>query len=374
MQSSDGSFAFPILAPHTLPLSGVGSSKLLRSISMRCTLLRRAGFLQNLKPEKNNFFTNLWNKPRTRDESIKSYVPDVIEEGLREQRAVLQENTARDVVVELGYKVLSEIECKRPTPSIAPHLNKILTQYGYKDLIAQRPLSYLLYPCSTINTGHQPHELVLNFTENFRSFVEEVERNGCSLRNKNQNKEEQTAESGKVSTVPTPDVNGADAIPSDMTSDTLKSGPVIMASADKHEPMGVTLFIRILSGMSIANVQSGDLASAVRCVDAGLEYVVEPSRRGALLGMKSGILVRQRKYEEAVECAMEAVQVSGNIQGYIQGAFAMHMLHRLEEAVKFLERGREDHPMNTQLLDLMDKAVKELEQQPVVEETAKITS
>lgn len=342
---------------------------------LRRTLRKRGGFFQNFKSDKNNFFTSLWNKPQTRDERVKSYVPEVIEESLQEQRAVLQENTARDVVVELGYKILREIENKRPTPSIAPHLDKILQEYECKDLIAQRPLSYLLYPCSSMSGGHQPHELVSNFTENFRELVEEVERSGCSLRvGKRANISKTTRGEATLENVSDHAATLQEASSDDKPSDTSKSGPVIMVAKEEHEPMDVTLFIRVVSAMALANVQNGDLSSAVRCVDVCLDYVVEPSRHGGLLGMKAGILVHQRKFEEAVQCANEAVQVSGNIQGYIHGAFALRMLNRLKEVVQLLEKGREDHPMNTQIVELIEEARKDLEDKPVVEEPKKITS
>ncbi|ORC92172.1 uncharacterized protein TM35_000043860 [Trypanosoma theileri] len=326
---------------------------------MRRTLRVGAGFIQALNTGKTNFFTSLWNKPQTRDERIKEYVPEVIDESLREQRAVLAETTSRDVIVELGHKVLREIENKSPTPSIAPHLNKILLEYGSKDIISQRPLSYLLYPSSMIGGGQPSHELVTNFIDNFRSLVEEVERNGCSTRSNSLQKEEKHKSEDKSEKTPE---DGESKINTGNLVDNEKSGPVIMTSKEEHEPMDVTLFIRVVSAMALANVQHGDWSNAIRCVDAGISHVIDQSRLGGLLGMKAGILVHQKKYKEAVECANLAVEASGNIQGYIHGAFALRMLKKPQEAVHLLEKGREDHPMNMQIVGQMEELQKEIEQ------------
>ncbi|KAG8348644.1 hypothetical protein ERJ75_000778100 [Trypanosoma vivax] len=323
---------------------------------MRRSLRSCAGFLQNLNSGKTNFFTSLWSKPQTRDERIKEYIPEVIEESLREQRAVLQENTSRDRIVELGHRVLREIENKRPTPSIAPHLNKILQEYNCSGIIEQRPLSYLLYPCSTISSVQQPHELVANFTDNFRSFVEEVELNGCSFRVGDDRNHEQSYEEVGEAPLGSEGITGVAGGSGSEAQSTARSGPIVMASPQEHEKMDVTLFIRLVSGMALANVQNGDLKNAIRCVDVGIRHAIAPSRLGALLGMKAGILVHQRKYEEALECANKAVQVSRNIQGYIHGAFSLRALNRIEEALQLLEKGRDDHPMNTQLLALLEGA------------------
>ncbi|KEG15192.1 hypothetical protein DQ04_00151110 [Trypanosoma grayi] len=331
---------------------------------MRQTLKVCAGFLQNINSGKNNFFTSLWNKPRTRDERIKEYVPEVIDESLQEQRAVLEESTSRDVIVDLGHKVLSEIENKSPTPSIAPHLNKILQEYGSKDVIAQRTLSYLLYPSSTMSGGQQLHELVANFADNFRSLVDEVEKNGCSVRSKAEKSRTDNGGEEKRAEAPHDDPTRGTDTATMLSSSvaTSKSGPVIMASREEHEPMDITLFIRVMSAMALANVQYGDLNNAVRCVDLAISHVVEQSRLGGLLGMKAGILVHQKKYTEALECANLAVEASGNIQGYIHGAFALRMLKKPAEAVHLLEKGRDDHPMNTQIVVYIEEAQSEAEQ------------
>lgn len=293
---------------------------------------------------KSNFFTSLWNKPETKDERVKEYVPEVLEESLQEQRAVLQESTSRDVIVELGHKVLLEIENKSPTPSIAPHLNKLLREYGAKDIIAQRPLSYLLYPSSSaLSGGEQPHELVANFSDNFRTLVEEVERNGCSAR---------TVDAGAANPAEITDgTRDAEAPAADAHG-------VVMAGKGEYEPMDVTMFIKVASGMALANMHCNDLRNAVRCTDAGIAHAVDQQRLGGLLALRAGLLVHQKKYDEAAETARLAIDASGNLQGYLHGAYALRMLRRPEELVALLERGAEEHPMNTQLADQLETAQK----------------
>ncbi|EPY32067.1 hypothetical protein AGDE_08882 [Angomonas deanei] len=295
---------------------------------MRRTLLN-AGFLQGLKFGENaNVFTSLWNKPETSDSRVKEYVPEVLEESLAEQRAVLEESTSRDVIVELGHKILLGIENKTPTPNIAPHLNKILAEFGSKDIISQRPLSYLLYPNSNATSaGEQAHELISNFQENFKTFVESVEESGCSIRGKegkegDQKKVEKKEEESEPA-------EGEEA----------SGDKVIMTPKSEHEPMDITMFVKLVSGMALANMRCGDLRNAVRCVDAGIAHVVDQQRLGGLLGLKAGFLVHQKKYEEAVECANLAIGASENVQGFLQGSYALRKLGKEEEAVALLERG-----------------------------------
>ncbi|CAJ1034915.1 hypothetical protein, conserved [Leishmania lindenbergi] len=323
---------------------------------------------------KTDFFTNLWRKPQTRDERVKEYVPEVLEESLVEQHAVLEESTSRDTIVELGNKILQEMDNKSPTPNIAPHLNRLLLEYGVKDVIAQRPLSYLLYPnSSALSAGEQAHELVSSFPDNFRAMIEEVERNGCSA--KIPAPLLSASEAHALKAAPSVAVAGHDPTSSvDLGSGAATSGEpespapsgstpgddkasspsrrradsVIMASKDEYEPMDITMFVKVAAGLAMANLHCGDMRNAVRCVDAGIAYAKEASRRGGLLGLKAGLLVHQKKFVEAAHCAQLAVETSGNVQGYLHGAYALRKLSRLEEAVALLERGREDHPMNTQ--------------------------
>lgn len=328
-----------------------------------------AAFLPQLKfgSNKTDFFTTLWNKPQTRDERVKEYVPEVLEESLEEQRAVLEESTSRDVIVELGNKILQEIDNKSPTPSIAPHLTKLLAEYGVRDVIAQRPLSYLLYPNSTVMSGgEQAHELVSAFTDNFRAMIEEVERNGCSVKQPSSSAAaedaggkgeaaQQSAEATEEATVAASEP-AADAAPAQEHREegkplshtpSKKEGAVIMASKEEYEPMDITMFVKVAAGMAMANLHCGDLRNAVRCVDAGIVHAKEASRRGGLHALKAGLLVHQRKYEEAAKSALLAVEESDNVQGYLHGAYALRKLNQPEEAIALLEQGEEAHPMNT---------------------------
>ncbi|KAG5492717.1 hypothetical protein JKF63_01297 [Porcisia hertigi] len=327
----------------------------------------------NFGTNKTEFFTNLWNKPQTRDERVKEYVPEVLDESLEEQRAVLEETTSRDMIVELGNKILQEIDNKSPTPSIAPHLHKLLLEYGAKDLIAQRPLSYLLYPnSSALSAGEQAHELVSSFPDNFRAMIEEVERNGCSIKTPatalptavtHEPSGEPCAPTTEKVDTPSMQANRDAVMPGESQPTQLgdatpvdtkasmphqqTSGGVIMASKEEYEPMDITLFAKVAAGMALANLHCGDMRNALRCVDAGIAHAKESSRLGGLLALKAGLLVRQKKFAEAVDSARLAVEASGNVQGYLHGAYALRKLDRLEEAVALLEEGREAHPMNT---------------------------
>ncbi|EPY31286.1 hypothetical protein STCU_03532 [Strigomonas culicis] len=307
-------------------------------------------FLQGFKlGQDSNIFTNLWNKPETKDSRVKEYVPEVLEESLAEQRAVLQESTSRDVIVGLGHKVLQGIENKAPTPSLAPNLNKILIEYGAKDVIAQRPLSYLLYPNSSLSPDEQPHELVSSFQDNLRTLIESVESHGCSVR---ETAPSDAPPAGGVS----PTVTGAAPRvgAEDGAAHLPAGGEVIVASKSEHEPMDVTMFIKVVSGMALANMHCGDLRNAVRCVDCGIAHAVDQQRLGGLLGLKAGLLIHQNKYEEAADSARLAIEASHNIQGYLQGAYALRRLGRNEEVIALLEDAQEHHPMNTAITNQLD--------------------
>lgn len=289
-------------------------------------------------------FTKLWQKPETRDERVKEYVPEVLEESLTEQRKVLAESTSRDVIVDAGHRILREIENKAATPAIAPHLNKILLEFGAKDVIGQRSLSYLLYPSTATANNAQPHELVSGFVENFKSLVEHIEQNGRTAAPRSDSNVE-PAESEAPSGPATPsgsantetnDNNHAASQPAE--------GEVIMAKQEDVEPLDATLFVKLVGGMAMCNLQTGDLVNAVKCCDAGLKYAIEPSRIGGLYGLKAGILNRQKKFELAAEAAALAIQHSSNIQGFLQGAAALKALKRFDEVVGLLEEGRAAHP------------------------------
>lgn len=279
------------------------------------------------------FLGNLWNKPLTRDEQVKDYVPEVLEEALAEQRAVLAESTSRDVIVELGHKILKEIENKAATPSIAPHLAKIMSQYGGKDLISQRALSYLLYPSSSV-THQQPHDLVVNFHENFQKLIETVEREGSSS----------TPAPGKEASTSSVNSTAKDAA----ADNTQQSSP--------SEHSDIPLFAKVTAGMAMANVQCNDNKSALNCCDVALLHTKDATRKGGLLAMKAGILNRLGKFDDAAQAAKLAIEASNNPQGYIQGAAALKRLNKPEEVIGLLEKGHESHPendvLNAQLEDV----------------------
>ncbi|CCW69477.1 unnamed protein product [Phytomonas sp. Hart1] len=363
---------------------------------MRRTCLRFQGFFQNLKKgtDKYNLFTSLWNKPDTKDERIKEYIPEVLEESLQEQRRVIQESTTRDVIVESGHRILSEIEKKSPTPSILPHLSKIILEYGAKNIIALRPLSYLLYPSGLMSSNdRQPHDLILNFVDNFRSLIEEVEQNGCSARLSKAPSRIISAE-GEPSQTPlflsqTKDDNkGEECEEKDektarmalntglMNSTALNETNLLNEPCDnadessretKHppnafyaEPTDITLFVQVITGMALANLHCGDIPNAIHCVEIGINHVVDPTRRGALFGLKAGLLVRQKKFKEAVEIAKLAVEASDNPQGYLHGGYALRRLNAPNEAMALLEKGVENHPMNTRIVAQLEAAEKEV--------------
>lgn len=298
---------------------------------MRTSCIKYAGILQSLSKGKENFFTSLWNKPVTRDDRIKEYIPEVIEESLMEERAVSLENNARDGIVELGHKILTEIDRKSPTSRIAPYMTALLREYNSSELITQRPLSHLIYPTSSIlsNVDTQ-HELVMNFSENFRLLIEEVEQSGCSVRSAE-------AEASL------PDGTTAEASADGLSSAASDEGTL---EEDSYEPLDITLFVRVTAGMALANVNCGDYRNALKCVDVCLTHARSAERIGGLHGLKAGILVRLKSYEEAVKASAKAISASQNIQGYLHGSYALHQLNRRSEEAALLEEGREAHPMN----------------------------
>lgn len=293
-------------------------------------------------------FTRLWNKPQTRDERVKEYIPEVLEESLAEQRRVLDESTSRDKIVEAGHKILREIENKAPTPSIAPHLTTIMLEFGGKDLIGQRALSQLLYPNSS---AQAQNELLSGFLENFKGLVEYVEQNGSSLRSTAAGAEANTAEaaSGEVA------AKGDGAASS---SEQGNYGDVITAKAHEVEPMDFTLFVKVTAGMALSNINIGDFNAALRCCDSALKYAVDTKRIGGIYGMKAGILNRLKKFEDAAECARLAIEASDNIQGYLQGASALKALKRGEEVIALLEQAKEAHPHSKVVAEVLLDAKK----------------
>lgn len=337
---------------------------------MRRTHFIFGGFLQNLTKGKENFFTSLWNKPDTRDDRIKDYIPEVMEESLLEEKAVRLENNSRDVIVELGHKIILEIEKKSPTSRIAPHLSKLLKEYGTSsDLICQRPLSYLIYPTSSIlsSNAEASHDLVLNFADNFRGMIEEIEKSGCSAK-RTKSTENSSSEGTKEEVVSELEENPSSVNSSDTGDATIgekeqpagEDGAPIVAADDEYEPLDITLFVKVTAGMALANLNCGDLRYAEKCVDAALLHAKDPQRVGGLYGMKAGILCRQKKFEAAVEAAKKAISASQNLQGFLQGSYALNQLNRKVEEVELLEEAKESHPMNQQIAQRLSEAQKSL--------------
>lgn len=302
-----------------------------------------------------DLFHGLWSKPETKDERVKEYVPEVLEESLTEQRRVLAEGSTRDVIVDAGHKILALLDNKAPTPSITPHLNKILEAFETKELIGQRALSQLLYPTAVnastaLGAGSAtPNELVSGFAENFKSLVEYVEQNGRTatpVPPGSSNASNSDAAEGEAAAPSEPDTEVVSKTSS-------KAGSIIMASRQEVEPLDATLFVKLSAGMALANLGTGDLGHASKCVDAGLKYAIDPKRIGGLYGMKAGILNRQKKFEEAADAARLAIEASDNIQGYLQGVASLRALKRPEETVALLEQAREAHPQNTLVSDLL---------------------
>lgn len=350
----------------------------------------RKGFFQKLSESKTNFFTSLWNKPVTRDERIKGYIPEVLEESLVEEKAIQLDQNSRDIIVELGHKVVVEIEKKSPTSRIAPYLNKILKEYGTTDVIRQRPLSYLIYPTSSVLSPSPDscHELVLSFADNFREMIEEIERSGCSIRllpkvNEDKGKSEKTApgESDMDSLTEAKSVlrngeamkeeknlamelrtgtNVEQDIKNEIPEENISSSSGTFSSEGSHEPPDLTLFVKIMSGMALANISCSDFKNAVKCVDTALLHAKDTQRIGGLYGMKAGILVRLKKFEEAATAAKKAIEVSHNLQGFLQGAYALHQLNRIDEELELLEQGKDSHPMNQQIVQRYDEVVQSL--------------
>ena len=320
------------------------------------TLTRRASVgTGKLGGKLKDMFTSLWHKPETRDERVKEYVPEVLEESLVEQRAVLTEASRRDVIVERGAKVLKELENKAPTPAIAGHLSLILESYGGRNVISQRALSYLLYPGSNAgNANEHPHELISSFHENFKLLIQEIEVNGCSIQGPtkeavvNDEKEQQADQIASDS-----DASGGAV---DSTQDPNK---VVMQPASEVEPLDVTLFVKVAAGMALANVQCTDFGSAVKCCDLALAHAKESARLGGLEGMKAGELIRLKKFDEAIEAAQKSIEASNNVQGYLHGATALSKLRRDGEAVKLLEKAKECFPQNGEVLRLLATAKKD---------------
>ena len=331
----------------------------------RASLVQRNGTWGIAK----NAMFGLWNKPETKDSRVKEYIPEVLEESLAEQRAVLEETTSRDVIVELGHKVLRAIENKAPTPAIAPNLNTILKEFGASELINQRALSYLLYPSSGqgAHGSQQLPELVTSWADNFRAFVAHIEEAGSSVHIKQLETEEAaklTAGDGDAAAA----TEKKEAAPASSSSTTPANAEVeggapapkpkkpvaIGAASADAEAFDVSMLAKMSAGMALANIHCKDNSNALKCVDFALEHSTDATRRGGLYGMKAGILNKLRRYDEASEAAGLAIEASDNIQGYLQGAAALRLLKKDVELVALLERGTQAHPAQLTLSDQLE--------------------
>jgi len=270
--------------------------------------------------------SKLWAKPETRDERIKEYVPEVLEESLQAQKAVIAESTQRDTIVDRGSRVLQLLENKTSVPSVAPHFEAVIQEYGGKALISQRALSYLFYPSSSNAAGNtaSTHELVLSFGDNFKALIDEIETNGCGIRERSQS----TSQPEQSATTP----DGVQMVKKSATDST-----------------DITLFVKIAASMALANIQCGELSNAIKCCDIGLRHAQEDARRGALLGIKAGVLYRLLRYEDCAETARLAIAASQNPQGYLHGSAALGKLNRRDEELAMLESGLAAHPQHADL-------------------------
>lgn len=302
------------------------------------------GFLQSLKKGKESFFTSLWNSPETRDNRVKQYVPEVLEESILEEKAVRLENRSRDCVVELGHKIIQEIEKKSPISRISPHLSKLMKEYGDGDIIRQRPLSYLVYPNSSVTSSNAEasHELVLSFADNFKEMIESVERDGWSVTTSSNS--ETPALSSNIN-----DDNGLLENADGGETSENNSENLTEVINKNYEPTDVSLFVKVAAGMALANINCADLVNAHKCVDIALRHAKNPERIGGLYGMKAGIFIRQKKYDDAIAASSQSVQISNNLQGFLQGAYALRQLGQLEKEIQLLQLAKESHPMNQQI-------------------------
>jgi hypothetical protein len=357
------------------------------------------GEMKGTNPSKK--WSDLFWKPDTKDERVKAHVPEVLEESLAEQRAVLAHQTTRDSIVEHGHKVLREIENKAPAPSIFPAINNILRLYGNDHLISQRGLNLLVYPgTAACYQQTQPPELVSAFGDNFKTFIDSIEQNGSfvhdvklpAIAEATERLKLEKAEKAKVAAIaasePTAAVEGAepadapaaadgaegatstDATAANAAAEEASEDTVVFDMPDA-EPADVTYFVKCISGMAMANVQIGDASSALRCCDVALEHVIDDTRKGGVLALKAGVQIKLKDYAGAHESALAAIAVSQNPQGFIQGAAALRLLKRDEEAIALLTEGVEANPGNEGLATYLAANVEAQEKRAVQIEAAK---
>lgn len=344
---------------------------------------------------------DLFFKPKTRDERVKDYIPEVLEESLAAQRAVLaHQNTERDLIVEHGQKMLKDLENKAPVTNMFSAFVALFKLYKQENLVSQRAMHLLMYPGSTqvgaVSQQAMP-ELVNSFAENLRNFIDTVEQKGSYVHDvkwkssKKQQQQQQlegkspiqleaaaaaTAE-GKSETKQDGEMNGqqqqqavvdengqpaAEKPKSQFQQENIEEPA---AAPEEAEPLDVTLYVKCLAGMSMANARLNDTKTALRCCDAALEHVMDPNRKGGVFAMKAGLLVQSKKYIEAANAARMAIECApNNAQGYLQGASALRLAGRPHEAVDLLKLGLENMPKNAAVAALLEKTEKIIEQQP----------
>ena len=341
------------------------------------------GAFQNESQERENKkgWKDLFFKPQTRDERVKDYIPEVLEESLAAQRAVLaKENTERDLIVEYGQKMLKDLENKAPVTNMFPAFVSLMKLYKKDNLVSQRAMHLLMYPGSTqhgtMNQQALP-ELVTSFSENLRTFVDTVEQNGSFVHDvkwKNGNNQKQNSaalltEGGKSSAKNNNKIAGeleeGKTTEAENTSNEEAELDSPTAISEEAEPMDVTLYVKCLAGMSMANARINDYISAVKCCDAALEHAMDPNRKGGVYALKAGLQVQQKKLLDAVQTAHLAIECSPqNPQGYLHGSAALRMLGRYDEAVKMLELAAETMPGNDSIAGMLEKTVALAEKSP----------
>ena len=323
----------------------------------------------------------LFFKPQTRDERVKDYVPEVLEESLAAQRAVLaKENTERDLIVEHGQKMLKDLENKAPVTNMFGSFQALLKLYKKENLVTQRAMHLLMYPSSTqVGTVTQAAvpELVSSFGENFRAFIDTVEQNGSYVHDVKW--KAAAAAAAAAPAIAIGDGASADAKQleagaaglevgsggGDATTNatTTAEGQIAnedepVAPAAETEPLDITLYIKCLAGMSMANARLNDTTTAIKCADAALEHAMDPNRKGGVLALKAGLLVQAKKYIEAAETAQLAIACApNNAQGYLQGATAMRLMGKGDEAVELLKLGALTLPNNDAIAGLLGKTM-----------------
>lgn len=323
-------------------------------------LVGMSGAFQSFDDERGQKkgWKDLFFKPQTRDERVKDYIPEVLEESLAAQRAVLaKENTERDLIVEYGQKMLKDLENKAPVTNMFPSFVALLKLYKKENLVSQRSMHLLMYPGSTqhgtVNQQGLP-ELVSSFSENLRAFIDTVEQNGSYVHDVKWNKKNAAKQLGE----------GSDKkIAGQLEAGSSKNSAVVdddspVALADETEPSDITLYVKCLAGMSMANARINDHVSAIRCCDAALEHAMDPSRKGGVYALKAGLLVQQKKFLEAAETAKLAIDCAPqNPQGYLHGSTALRLMGKPDDAVEMLKLAAETMPGNDSIAALLEKTV-----------------